>query len=114
MKKQYEKYARAIRKMRAWAELQDKELHDDCQAYIDGKIKTQAEISRKHGVTRACVSKRVSIMRPLLQPAVVDLVLSKARQLKRKTYGLRQMIVAQRTNRHRPITEAMEQARRVA
>jgi hypothetical protein len=106
--KQYEKYSRAIRKMRAWAELQNKELHDDCQAYIDGKIKTQAEIARKHGVTRACVSKRVSIMRPLLEPAIVDLVVSKARELKRKTYGLRQMIVGQ-TRKRMTLTKTQKQ-----
>jgi predicted DNA-binding protein YlxM (UPF0122 family) len=90
----YEKYTRAIRKMRAFAELQNKQLHQDCQAYIDGKIKTQAEIARKHGVTRACISKRVSLMRPLLTEAIHDLVLLKAREQKRKIYGLRQMIVA--------------------
>jgi len=90
----YQKYTRAIRKMRAFAELQNKELHEDCQAYIDGKIKTQAEIARKHGVTRACVSKRVSLMRPILSETIHDLVLLNAQEQKRKTYGLRQMIVA--------------------
>ncbi len=89
----YQKYIRAITKMRAFAKIQDKQLHEDCQAYIDGKIKTQAEIARKHGVTRACICKRVSVMRPPLTQAMHDLVISKLRQQKRKTYGLRQMIV---------------------
>ncbi len=64
-------------------------LQQDCQDYLDGKIKTQAEIARKHGVTRACISKRIQNMRPIDAKAIEDFCKSELR----KTYGLRQMIV---------------------
>lgn len=84
-----EQYRQAVLLMKEAGELMDAPLREDCQAYIDGKIKTQAEIARKHGVTRACVSKRIQNMRPIDPKAVHDLCKAHLR----KTYSLRQLIV---------------------
>jgi hypothetical protein len=84
-----EKTRRAILAMKDVADNWQSPLEQDCQAYIDGKIKTQAEIARKYGVTGACISKRVQNMRPI-DPRAVDQF---CKDHIRKTYGLRQMIV---------------------
>ncbi len=103
--KGYASYVRLVKMMKACAKARNEQLHADCQAYIDGKIKTQSEIARKYGVTRACISKRVSLMRGPIDRKTYDLFISKAKELKRKTYGLRQMIVAQTRKR---TTEPLE------
>ena len=84
-----EKTRRAILAMKEFADNWQGPLEQDCQAYIDGKIKTQAEIARKHGVTRACISKRIQNMRPIDLKSVNEL----CRAHIRKTYGLRQLII---------------------
>jgi hypothetical protein len=82
-------YARAVKNMMLAAQERGRALEQDCQDYIDGKIKTQTEIARKHGVTRACISKRIQNMRPIDLKAVDQL----CKDHIRKTYGLRQLIV---------------------
>ena len=61
-----------------------------CRAWLDGEIATQTSIAEMYGVTRACISRRVSKLR-----ALHGFVLSEKQIAARKTYGLRQMIVAQ-------------------
>ena len=65
-------------------------LDFECRAWLNGEIKTQTEIAHKYGVTRACISRRVCQIR-----GKSGLPPSKRQILARKTYGLRQMIVAQ-------------------
>ncbi len=82
-------YTRAVQNMMLAAKERARALEQDCQDYIRGKIKTQAEIARKHGVTRACISKHIQNMRPIDAKAVDQF----CKDHIRKTYSLRQMIV---------------------
>ena len=65
-------------------------MQADCKAWLDGEIATQTSIAKMYGVTRACISRRVSKLR-----ALHGFTLSEKQIAARKTYGLRQMIVAQ-------------------
>ncbi len=66
------------------------EMQADCKAWLDGEIATQTSIASRYGVTRACISRRVGKLR-----ALHGFALSEKQIAARKTYGLRQMIVAQ-------------------
>jgi len=65
-------------------------LELECRAYLNCEIKTQTEIAKKYGVTRACISRRVCQLRGKSGVAPTKRQISA-----RKTYALRQMIVAQ-------------------
>lgn len=68
----------------------ERALEDECAAFLRGEIATQTQIAKRFGVTRACISRRVCQMRQKR-----GMPLSAKQTLTRKTYGLRQLIVAQ-------------------
>lgn len=78
-------------------------LQDDCAAFLRGEITTQTQIAARFGVTRACISRRVCQMRKKL-----GLLLTPKQIAARKTYGLRQLIVAQTRKRIKPTQEALK------
>ena len=78
-------------------------LDSDCRAYLNGEIKTQTEIAKKYGVTRACISRRVCQIR-----GKSGIAPTKRQITARKTYGLRQLIVAQTRKPQRPMEEALK------